>query len=132
MPRPERDLRDAGFFLTRMASLMPDIVVGEDSGVVVGFAAWKGSQLGQLFLDARYRGSGLAERLVEAAERTLRDRRIHEVELHCLVGNERARRFYERMGWRVSEVLSEPVKGDAHDDQRDFWVMRKSLSSHIS
>lgn len=130
MPLAERDARDAGFFLTRMASLMPNIIVGEDDGVVIGFAAWTGSQLGQLFLDAACRGSGLAERLIEAAERALRDQGIHEAELHCLVGNERAKRFYERMGWRVSEVMSEPVKADAEGEQRDFWVMRKPLEPH--
>jgi len=129
MPPAERDVRDTSFFLTRMANLMPNVVVGKDDDVVVGFAAWKSTQLGQLFLDPEYRGSGLAERLIEAAEQTLRDQGSYELELHCLVGNERAKRFYERMGWRVSEVMSEPVRGDAGGEHRDFWVMRKSLPS---
>lgn len=131
MPPAECDVRDAGFFLNRMTSLMPNIMVGEDDDVVIGFAAWNGSQLGQLFLDAAHRGSGLAERLIEAVELALRDQGVREAELHCLVGNERAKRFYERTGWRVSAVLQEPVRGGADDEQRDFWVMRKPLEPRI-
>ncbi len=127
MPRAERDARDEAFFLNRMASLMPNIVVGQDERGIIGFAAWKGSRLGQVFLDPSARGSGLAQSLMTAAERGLRDQDIAEAELHCLVGNERAKRFYERAGWHVSAVVAEAVQSDTGDGKRDFWVMRKRL-----
>lgn len=127
MPHAEREARDEGFFLDRMAGLMPNVIVGEDEGTLVGFAAWRGRILGQLYVDAAARGSGCAQRLMEAAEQGIRDQDVHEAELHCLVGNDRARRFYERSGWRVSGIAAELVKGDATGEERDFWVMRKRL-----
>ncbi|WP_354456388.1 GNAT family N-acetyltransferase [Methylobacterium sp. 1030] len=128
MPHAEREARDEGFFIGRIACLMPNVVVGEDDGTVVGFVAWKGPLLGQLFLDAAARGSGFAQWLIEAAELGLRDQDVREAELHCLFGNVRARRFYERVGWRVHGIIAEPVKGDAAGEKRDFWVMRKCLA----
>ncbi|WP_171070415.1 GNAT family N-acetyltransferase [Methylobacterium terricola] len=130
MPRAERDARDERFFLNRMASLMPNVVVCEDAGTIVGFVAWTGSLLGQLFLDAHARGSGSARSLIEAAESGLRAQGVAEAELHCLVGNERAKRFYERGGWHVSEIMAAAVRGDMGGEQRDFWVMRKRLAPH--
>ncbi|MGU3558528.1 N-acetyltransferase family protein [Methylobacterium radiotolerans] len=128
MPHAEREARDESFFLGRIAGLMPNVIVGEDEGTVVGFVAWRGPLLGQLFLDAAARGSSFAQRLLEAAERGLRAQDIWEAELHCLVGNARARRFYERVGWRVHGIIAEPVKGDSDGEERDFWVMRKRLA----
>ncbi|MGW5959084.1 N-acetyltransferase family protein [Methylorubrum thiocyanatum] len=132
MPRAEREARDEGFFLGRIAGLMPNVIVGEDEGTVVGFVAWTGPLLGQLFLDAAARGSGFAQRLMEAAELGLRHQDVWEAELHCLVGNTRARRFYERVGWRMLGIIAEPVKGDADGEERDFWVMRKRLALPVS
>ncbi|AWN51284.1 hypothetical protein DK412_05865 [Methylobacterium sp. 17Sr1-1] len=75
MPQAERDARQECFFLNRMTGLMPNVVVCEAGSAIVGFAAWKGSRLGQLFLDASARESGFAQRLMEAAERRLRGQR---------------------------------------------------------
>lgn len=127
MPRAERQARDGRFFLDRMTSLMPNVVVCEEKGTIAGFAAWSGSRLGQIFLDASAHGSGAAQLLMEAAEREMRKQDVMEAELRCLVGNERAKRFYERVGWRASGIMAETVRGDADGERRDFWVMRKRL-----
>ena len=128
MPRAECDTRDESFFLNRLERLTPDIVVGKKSDAIIGFAAWRGPILGQLFLEVAARGSGLAQILLEAAERGMGDQGTFEAELHCLLGNERAKRFYERAGWHVSEIIAEAVKGDSGSEQRDFWVMRKLIA----
>ena len=132
MPCAERQARDEHFFLNRMAALMPNVVVGTADATVIGFAAWTGARLGQVFLDASARGSGAADRLMEAAESELRDQGVQDAELHCLVGNERAKRFYQRRGWRVGGIMAEPVRGDEGGESRDFWVMRKRLTRGAS
>ncbi|GJD60190.1 GNAT family N-acetyltransferase [Methylobacterium frigidaeris] len=131
MPQAERDARDEIFFLDPMTNLMPNVILCEDEHAVVGFAAWTGTRLGQIFLDASVRGSGFAQRLMEAAERGLRNQDVLEAELRCLVGNMRARRFYERVGWHVSETVAEAVRGDVDGERRDFWVMRKRLIPRV-
>jgi GNAT superfamily N-acetyltransferase len=130
MPEAERSARDEGFFFSRVEGLMPNIIVSEANGAIIGFVAWNGSLLGQLFIDAEHRGAGVAQLLMSVAECELLSQGSLEAELHCLVGNERARRFYERAGWRVCEVMTEPVRSEANDEGRDFWVMRKWLGQN--
>lgn len=127
MPPAERAARSLFFFIARIEGLMPNVVVADGGGGIVGFAAWAGQVLGQVFVDAEYRGTGVARTLMQAAEDGLRTQGLAEGELHCLVGNERARRFYERAGWRLIETITEPVRGEEDGSSRDFWVMRKRL-----
>jgi hypothetical protein len=65
----------------------------------------------------------MAQRLSAALEGTA------EAELHCVVGNDRARRFYERMSWRHEVEIIERVAGPGGDVDVSFWCMRKSLRS---
>ena len=130
MPPAERDQRDVAFFQSRIDELMPNVLVQDAENKIVGFAAWDGAVLGQIFVDAAYRGSGLAKPLLAAAERRMAEQGVAEAELHCLHGNDRARRFYERNGWTVQRVFAYPVKGEAGDDLRDFWAMTKDLPDH--
>jgi RimJ/RimL family protein N-acetyltransferase len=51
-----------------------------------------------------------------------------EAELHCVVGNERARRFYERMGWLHTGKIMEWVRGEHAQIGVPFWRMVKVLS----
>jgi RimJ/RimL family protein N-acetyltransferase len=51
-----------------------------------------------------------------------------EAELRCAVGNERARRFYERMGWLHSGKIMEHVAGDDGQVDVPFWRMTKVLA----
>lgn len=131
MPSAERRSRDTTFFLNRIKSLMPNVIVEESDSSIVGFTAWRGAFLGQLFVNSAHRGSGMAGRLMQTAEHRMLQQGASEAELHCLVGNERARRFYEREGWCVCEIVTEMLKGDAGDEGRNFWVMRKALGQTV-
>lgn len=62
------------------------------------------------------------------AETRMASQGVCVAELHCLVGNIRARRFYERLGWTLTTVQSESVEGDPGDDTRDFWIMQKRVA----
>ena len=52
-----------------------------------------------------------------------------EAELHCVVGNERARRFYERMDWHCRAKIMQQFAGE-YEQKIDvpFWRMTKVLT----
>ena len=75
---------------------------GEPRGLTVLKGAGHHAEVEQFFLDRSARGTGLAAKLMAAAESKLRDMvsvSCQCIMLHVLVGNKRARRFYERYGF---------------------------------
>lgn len=80
-----------------------------------------------------FRGAGLGERLVGAAERLAAVRGLTALEVGVETGNPRARDFYQRLGWRrlrerresYSYVTPEgrPVTHGLHE-----WVLGKDLA----
>jgi len=73
------------------------------------------SELGHLrnlYVDRSQWGSGLAVTLVEAALADARERGFRELRLFVAEGQQRARRFYEREGWRAySAPYFDPIPG---------------------
>ena len=127
MPAEEISLRTPALFIERMAGLLGTTLVVEREGVAVGFAAWSGNFLGQLYVAPAHRRSGIAATLLAEAERRMAQDRIATSELHCVVGNERARRFYDRMGWEHAGTVRETVAGPNRPVAVEFWCMRKVL-----
>jgi RimJ/RimL family protein N-acetyltransferase len=84
--------------------------------------------LGQLFVAIGHRGTGIAPSLLTAAEIEVAKEGTTKAELHCVVGNERARRFYERMGWESQGKIMEHVAGEHRQIEVTFWRMMKVLS----
>lgn len=74
--------------------------VAEVGGVVVGFVTIVGDELEDIYVAAGSRGTGVATTLLRHGERVVRDAGFSSVWLAVVAGNERARRFYERHGWR--------------------------------
>jgi GNAT superfamily N-acetyltransferase len=68
------------------------IVVADEAGRVVGFAAFDDAELHALYVLPERQGRGLGDRLLAAAGPV--------GVLWVLEGNARGRRFYERRGWR--------------------------------
>ena len=70
-------------------------------GAPVGLCSIEGNELHQLYVAPEARGTGAAAVLMADAEARLSE--AHDSAfLHCALGNARARRFYERMGWRFA------------------------------
>ena len=85
--------------------------------------------MSQLFVAAPHRGTRIASNLLVASETEMAKAGIAEAEVHCVVGNERARRFYERMGWLQRGKILEWV-GDEHAPVKvPFWRLMKVLST---
>jgi GNAT superfamily N-acetyltransferase len=81
----------------------------EETGNVVliegqerGFALVGHSWLYRLFVREAAWGTGVAAELHRAALDTLRSHGAESASLWCLAENARARRFYERRGWRLN------------------------------
>jgi ribosomal protein S18 acetylase RimI-like enzyme len=127
MPVQEVARRTLPFFVMRMSDLLQTTIVEERDTSIAGFASWSGDLLGQIYVAAAFRGSSLATDLMLASEREMVRQGIRNAELHCVVGNDRARRFYERLGWKHSGEILEKVAGPNGDADVSFWRMRKRL-----
>ena len=87
-------------FEERMTAGIDAVWVAADRGAPLGFYVLNGDELDLLFVAAESRGTGVAITLLEDAERRLRDGGTETAWLACVIGNERAARFYEKSGWR--------------------------------
>ncbi|CAN5452445.1 GNAT family N-acetyltransferase [soil metagenome] len=106
--------RDAAEFAGRALRRVADTTVLEVDGAVAGFVMVVGDEVEQVYLDAAHRGSGLADLLLEGAERQVRAAGHGEAWLAVVEGNARARAFYEKRGWRDTGALPyEVVSGGA-------------------
>ncbi len=74
-----------------------DVYVAEISGTIAGFIAMKDEEIEQLYLSPRYFRKGIGRGLIAHA-RTLQPQRLA---LHCFADNNRARAFYEQMGFQA-------------------------------
>jgi len=67
--------------------------------------------VGEFYVAAPYRGTGLADRLMERATADAREQECGELRLDVDVDNERARAFYEKQGFEPHrEQLTRPVE----------------------
>jgi [ribosomal protein S18]-alanine N-acetyltransferase len=104
-----------------------DLVVAEAAGTIIGYtASWyvvDQSELGNVAVDAAWRGRGVGALLVENALRRAAERDIREVFLEVRPSNVTARSLYERLGFREvgrrSRYYSLPSE--------DALVMRRPL-----
>ena len=70
-----------------------------DDGTLLGFVMVVGDEVEQVFVARAGRGTGLASELLAEAERRVAAGGHASAWLAVVVGNARARRFYERQGW---------------------------------
>jgi GNAT superfamily N-acetyltransferase len=86
-------------FRARLPPRIPATTVAVSDGVLLGFVTIHDDEVEQLFVDAKARGRGLADALLRHAEERIAAR-FDTAWLAVVEGNRRARRFYERCGWR--------------------------------
>jgi putative acetyltransferase len=85
-------------FRERVEAAVPVTTVAEVGGEVAGFVMVVDDEVEQVFVGRAHRGTGIAEVLLEEAERQVAA--SYDVAwLAVVAGNARARRFYERRGW---------------------------------
>jgi diamine N-acetyltransferase len=79
------------------------VLVYEDEGELVGVALTGPEWLDGLYVVPERWGSGIAVELHDAALEIVRAEGFERCHLWVLDDNRRARRFYERLGWRLNE-----------------------------
>ena len=128
---PRRSLRS---FATRLTSHLAQTLIVCHGTMPVGLAILVGSEVNQFFVAPDYQGSGVSDRLMSVVLEQLRSYGYAEAHLHCVVGNARARSFYERWGWRVARNHALiPIDAPMVDGARltvDCHRMEIRLASH--
>jgi GNAT superfamily N-acetyltransferase len=95
------------------------LLVAERDGVILGISAFgperdgPDGELGMINVVPEAWGTGVAQPLFDRAIAGLRDAGHKEAVLWCLEGNARARRFYERNGWRTDGATKDDTFGGA-------------------
>ncbi|GAA2607240.1 GNAT family N-acetyltransferase [Paractinoplanes durhamensis] len=100
VPAALADERTPETFRTRAADRLPDTTVAVVDGEVAGFVMVAGDEVEQVYVAAAHRGTGTAAALLAEAERRVAAAGFAAAWLAVVPGNARARRFYERQGWR--------------------------------
>src|SRR4051812_33427525 len=80
--------------------------LAEASGAILGLASVGPDELYALYVHPDHWGTGVGQALIDQAHSALAET-CDEARLTVLVGNARARRFYERNGWQLAEQLVE-------------------------
>jgi len=126
--------RNRDNFRMRAPALIPHMIVavqagaGEDArDAICGFVTTEGSAVEDLFVAAAHRGTGVAARLLRAAETRLAEAGVATAVLECTQGNDRAQRFYEKMGWRVTRPGVQEIDTADGRQSLDILIMEKDL-----
>ena len=91
--------RTLAHFRLRVPPRISHTTVACLEGRVVGFVSVQDNELEQLFVLAEARGTGAASALLREGERRIATQ-FDTAWLSVATGNQRARRFYAREGWR--------------------------------
>lgn len=84
----------------------PGAVVGLADTTIAGFAATRGAELLHFGIALEHWGTGMAQTAHDAVIEMMRHAQVQLAWLRVFVGNGRARRFYEKSGWRPTEERS--------------------------
>ena len=112
------EVRTEESFHQRAAERVAHTTVAVAGDEVAGFVMVVDDEVEQVYLSRRYRGSGIAARLLTEADRQVRHSGHTSAWLAVVEGNVRARAFYERTGW----VDDGPFVYAAHTEEGDMDI----------
>lgn len=127
VPKALVQFRNEGQFRARILNSLSDCLVVCAEGKVVAFVRLKGAELDQFYVAPDRIGAGFAAHLMAAAEQELRNRGQRDVFLIAAAGNDRAIRFYEKMGWRNKGARVEGVETEVGPFQMGVVRFEKTL-----
>ena len=121
--------RDLPYFQARIGS-GPDLqymIVATIEGEIAGFSRWEGDGIAQVFVAPDHFRKGIGEALLRKAETALKDAGHKTIWLHCQEGNDHARAFYEKHGWRVTRTFDTETGTHKGPMPTRAWHMEKTL-----
>jgi GNAT superfamily N-acetyltransferase len=119
--------RDENFFIERVKRFPVPPLAAYLDGKLLGFSAWAENTLGQLYIAPEGRKLGLGRALLQASEHAIWASGFDRARLLCLVGNDAARTFYERCGWRHAADIVEAAETRSGPVPVACWEMVKDL-----
>jgi ribosomal protein S18 acetylase RimI-like enzyme len=105
--------RNKAQFVTRTRARLDSMWVAERHDQPVGFVVVKDDEVEQLYVDRAARGTGVAAMLLRKGEAEIRRAGHRAAWLAVVAGNQRARSFYSRLGWRDSGPMSYMAETEA-------------------
>jgi ribosomal protein S18 acetylase RimI-like enzyme len=93
----------------RVADTTVAVIAQKAGEEVAGFVMVVGDEVEQVYVSAEHRGSGIAATLLAEAERLVAAAGHRLAWLAVVPGNTRARRFYQRCGWRDEGPFDYPA-----------------------
>lgn len=122
-------LRTLESFRDRLFEMTPWMRVIGPLGRPTGFCVVQKDELDQLFVAAEARGSGTAAALIADGEHRMADVGVTTAWLACAIGNERAARFYEKMGWHLAGPMKTRLRSCEGTFSFESWRYEKLLRS---
>ncbi|MCU0905831.1 MAG: GNAT family N-acetyltransferase [Tabrizicola sp.] len=113
-------------FRERLLSGLDSIRVAVLDGQLAGFAMVKKDELDQLYVAREARGSGAAFALQTDALAVIRHAGHRRAWLACAIGNHRAARFYEKVGWTLVGIVT--IRLDTPDGPIPLKVWRYEIT----
>jgi ribosomal protein S18 acetylase RimI-like enzyme len=108
LPAELARLRTWESFRERLQADLHAVRVVGPVGSPVGFCMIREEELYQLYVSPAGRGTGVAALLEADAVAAIADHGARVAWLACAIGNDRAARFYEKVGWRrVGTMVSQ-------------------------
>lgn len=127
VPEEVAATRDPASFRVRTDRWIGDFRVAKVGPMLAGFYLCKGDELNQFYLASEVRGSGFASALMADAEETMRRKGHRKIWLACAIGNDRARRFYEKAGWVLAGTEEVPLETAADPVPMTIWRFEKAI-----
>ena len=116
-------------FRSRIGGRLPQATVAEVDKTIVGFCSIKQSEIDQLYVAPLAWGTGTAQALLHDGLARLARNGVTVASLICAIGNWRAARFYEKMGWVNAGVVTLMTETSSGPLQVNGWRMEKSLAT---
>jgi GNAT superfamily N-acetyltransferase len=97
------------------------ILVAEDEGRMIGTGTLVNGEVGRMFVMPECQGQGIGMEILGQLEQVARKKGLRHLRLDASLV---ARKFYERMGFKLIEDTSRPV---GNDERLEYSVMTKAL-----
>ncbi|MBM4286407.1 MAG: GNAT family N-acetyltransferase [Deltaproteobacteria bacterium] len=127
--RIERESFDKHWDLFNFKASLEDVfLVYEKAGEIIGFVVAcccrlaKRGMILRVAVDPAHRRRGVAIALLQEAFERLEERDVQDVDLDVDVVKSGALRLYEKVGFKIVEILTLDPEGD-----ESFYIMRKRL-----
>ena len=107
------EARDRAWYRSVIEPTLDRTVVAVQAELPRGYVTCLDDLLDDIWVAPADQGQGIGALLLRAGEEIIRAAGHAEGRLECIAANARARRFYERYGWRLARefVIEEPRRG---------------------